>query len=527
MAVIVKASQRSHGQELARHLQNAADNESVVFHSLRGSVSDDLAGAFAEWKMQASVTRCTKELYSVSINPQERWPREWYEEFLDQMEKDLGLENQPRAVVFHTKKNRDHCHAVFSRVIVDQGKAVHLAFDHDQLKMTAKRFAREKGLTLPAGYHREKRDHEGKEQLLLHEKMRADSTGITREMRQEVITDIWRRSDSPQAFLAGLQDHGYMVCKGKRPLCVVDYYGGVDALPRMITDKRVRTADIRTYLSKAVDVDALPTVDEMRGLIAQHRQREEQFQSTQAQQERREQIVRLHAERQASLQQELAALQQQHEKALDALRAKHIGLRASRRSEYLQAKRDRVEARDPPGHRLTELLQKATGLSTLKYRFQRYQDGRALQAHQNEQLRLRSQQDELERHLKIEQELLEYRVKQRIAAVKRLEQEELRSVGRETLREHRDRQNHSSAHSPALDFVLSPYKYRKVDTERAKNKFSASLSRSTQDAAGEEKPPKAKSTCVDKGENVSSSQARQMEVRRLPSDRDRDGGKQR
>lgn len=38
-----------------------------------------------------------------------------------------------RPVLFHVKHGREHCHVVWSRIDVDQKRAVHLAFDHDKL----------------------------------------------------------------------------------------------------------------------------------------------------------------------------------------------------------------------------------------------------------------------------------------------------------------------------------------------------------------------------------------------------------
>ena len=64
------ASQRANGQDLAVHLMNEQDNDQVELMDLRGSVSNDLSGAFAEWDFQAkSFTRCKKYLYSLSLNP--------------------------------------------------------------------------------------------------------------------------------------------------------------------------------------------------------------------------------------------------------------------------------------------------------------------------------------------------------------------------------------------------------------------------------------------------------------------------
>ena len=103
-------SQRALGQDLATHLQNAQDNERLEVVQVRGSVARDLHGAFAEWEAQAvNLTRCSNYLYSLSINPDQRQGRltkDQYLDYIERTEQRLGLSGQPRAVVFHVKKDR-------------------------------------------------------------------------------------------------------------------------------------------------------------------------------------------------------------------------------------------------------------------------------------------------------------------------------------------------------------------------------------------------------------------------------------
>src|SRR5438093_8602927 len=114
--MILKGNQRGGGQQLAVHLMNSFDNERVELADLRGSVAQDLSGAFTEWQADASGTKCDKYLYSLSLNPdqdQRHLTREEYLDLLDRTERSLKLVGQPRAVVFHTKEGREHCHAVW------------------------------------------------------------------------------------------------------------------------------------------------------------------------------------------------------------------------------------------------------------------------------------------------------------------------------------------------------------------------------------------------------------------------------
>ena len=58
--MIIKASQRGYGSELARHLLNTQDNEHVEVHEVYGFASDDLIEAFSEADAIARGTRCTR-----------------------------------------------------------------------------------------------------------------------------------------------------------------------------------------------------------------------------------------------------------------------------------------------------------------------------------------------------------------------------------------------------------------------------------------------------------------------------------
>ena len=144
--MITKASERGGGQDLATHLLNAYDNEDIDLADLRGSIAPDLHGALAEWHAHSTGTRCTKSLYSLSVSPDLREndiPRALYLNYLDRVEKEFGLEGQPRAVVFHIKNGREHCHAVYSRIDTEKMRAVPFSHDFMRRNKLSVDFARE------------------------------------------------------------------------------------------------------------------------------------------------------------------------------------------------------------------------------------------------------------------------------------------------------------------------------------------------------------------------------------------------
>ena len=160
--MIAKGNQRSGGQNLATHLMNAHDNERVDIADVSGAVAQDLHGAFAEWRTHSKATRCREYLYSLSINPDDRQgnlTREQYLDFIDRTEKKMGLSEQARAVVFHSKEGRLHCHAVYSRTDLEKLRFIQLSHDRQKLRSVVQEFARDHGLELPDGL---KQDRKGR-----------------------------------------------------------------------------------------------------------------------------------------------------------------------------------------------------------------------------------------------------------------------------------------------------------------------------------------------------------------------------
>ena len=67
--MIIKASQRGGGQDLAAHLMRIDDNEHLSIHEMRGFASGNLKGAFKEVEAVSRGTKCKQYLFSVSLSP--------------------------------------------------------------------------------------------------------------------------------------------------------------------------------------------------------------------------------------------------------------------------------------------------------------------------------------------------------------------------------------------------------------------------------------------------------------------------
>lgn len=481
------ASQRAYGQDLATHLLNEHDNEYVEFAGLRGSIADDLHGAFAEWEAQAtSLTKCKNYLYSLSINPdpkQGELTREQYMDYLDRVEVRLGLSKQGRAVVFHIKKStetgehREHCHAIYSRIDTANDKAVHMAFDHDKLMQVTREFSRVHGLQLPEGYSKAKGQHEGTGQLLLHEKNLQETTGFTLAERMAFVTSLWHRSDNANAFVAGLQENGYVLCTGRRSYVLVDYYGHMSALPRLIDDREVRTNNIREVLGNDYPTDNLPDVDETRKLIGKHRKESEQFEKTELEFHKREQLKLAHQLRRRELEERAAFLKQIHKEEQVTIGTSHFNERSELRARYLSGeKKIAIEREDQKPTGLSAFLAKASGFDVLQAKIHRYQHSKRFSSYEKLKVELNwHQQAQFQETLTL-QELSKVDVYRRLNAISAIEKRELRSHEATNLKEIRIEQRRGLLHMPPLNLELTP-KGRRPMIYKAKQRYASDLSR--------------------------------------------------
>jgi Relaxase/Mobilisation nuclease domain len=491
--MIPKASQRGLGQDLATHLQNAYDNEYVEIAEVRGAVVHDLHGAFAEWELCAhAMTGCRNYLYSLSVNPdpaQGPLTREQYLDYINRAEGKLGLSSQPRAVVFHIKDGREHCHVVWSRIDTGRGKAIHQAFDRQKLMMVTRQFAREHGLLLPEGMLNDAGRNRRKKSLSLYEKHQQEATGLTKEERIAQVTQAWRQSDGARAFVRVLEELGYVLATGKRPYVLVDLYGEMNALPKLIDDKQVRTKDIRAFLERDFPPESLPSVDEAKALVASHRKAIDDFGKAQARADRVDTLKASQAERRRTLEDEQTVM-----KTRQATERKDLALhqREARRAleEAHEAETKRVGLQRDKGRAtgLVAILARVSGFDALRRQLRRHQDRRREERFVDELQALDQPQVQVRLELQRRHEAQSLDMDRRRRALEQVEARELKSLETELLKERRvaERARGGGNRMPALTLELKP-PGRRDAAWRAKNRHA---SRVALEATGQT-PPEA------------------------------------
>ncbi|MEO1043788.1 MAG: relaxase [Pseudomonadota bacterium] len=249
--MILVGNQRGGASGLAQHLM-ADENDHVAVHDLRGFMADDLYGAFREVDAISKGTRCQQYLYSLSLNPPEGAQVEVavFEDAVERAERSLGLVGQPRAIVFHEKEGRRHAHAVWSRIDVDEMKAINIAFPKRRLTNLGRELFVEHGWDMPKGYT----DPRGHDPLTfgLEDWQRAIRNGDDPRAIKKALQDAWARSDTKETFEHALEERGYALARGdRRGFVAVDWRGEVYALPRQIG---IKTNEVHERLGPEQDL---------------------------------------------------------------------------------------------------------------------------------------------------------------------------------------------------------------------------------------------------------------------------------
>lgn len=261
--MILKGNSRAQGRELALHLLNSEDNEHVRIHELRGFLANDLQGAFKETEAIALGTKCQQYLFSLSLSPPQsaNVSVDEFERNISAIEKQLGLTNQPRAIVFHEKKGRRHAHCVWSRIDVSKMRAINLPHFKRRLMDISREIYLEHSWDMPPGLRNpDERDPLNYSHVEAGQAKRANRDPAK---LKEAFKACWESSDSHSAFAAALLEKGFCLAQGdRRGFVAVDVDGEIYSLSRWCG---VKTKELRARLSNCAD---LPDVEQAIALLA-------------------------------------------------------------------------------------------------------------------------------------------------------------------------------------------------------------------------------------------------------------------
>jgi hypothetical protein len=262
--MIIKGGSRGGPSQLARHLQRTDTNETVEIVQL-DSPTGSLREAMRDWQLIAAGTRGSKGLYHANIDPNARYTMtaDQWKIAVDRLEKELGLDGQPRAVVMHEKHGRQHIHVVWQRTDIDTMTMVPDSYNYVAHERASLALENEFGHEHVPGKHakrdREKQPEFPREKINHAEWQQAERAGIDPHAFKDAITSLYTHSDNGQAFQAALDERGLIVAKGRRDYVIVAEDGQVYSLARQISG--VGEKDLRGFMSD-VDRASLPTVEQ-------------------------------------------------------------------------------------------------------------------------------------------------------------------------------------------------------------------------------------------------------------------------
>ena len=260
--MILVGNQRGNAKDLAIHLLKQ-ENEQVEVHEIRGFCSDNLMGALNESYAMSRATKCKQHLFSLSLNPpkEANVSNEQFEAAISRVEEKLGLTGQPRAIVFHEKEGRRHCHTVWSRFNAEELKAVQLSYSKQKMQEVARNLYLEHGWKMPRGLAN--KEHADPRNYTLAEWQQAKRLGKEARDVKADLQDAWAISDNKATFTHALEERGYKLARGdRRGFVAVDHHGEPYSLSKWAKVKP------KQLIERLGEPDSFPSFEETRALYA-------------------------------------------------------------------------------------------------------------------------------------------------------------------------------------------------------------------------------------------------------------------
>jgi hypothetical protein len=156
---------------------------------------------------------------------------EAFEKAISEIEHKLGLENQPRAIVFHEKEGRRHAHVVWSRIDGKEMKAINLPHYKLKLRDISRELYLEHDWQMSRGLmNSEERNPLNYTQA---EWQQARRGGNDPKALKSMFQECWAVSDSHKAFAQALKARGFHIARGDRHgFVAVDFKGEIYAIAK-------------------------------------------------------------------------------------------------------------------------------------------------------------------------------------------------------------------------------------------------------------------------------------------------------
>jgi hypothetical protein len=262
--VVIKGKSTS-GAGLAAHLLRTDTNERVEVKDIKGVVAGDLRSAMREMEAVAAGATTTRPFYHASINTRADEPLTpaQLERSISVLEDKLGLTGQPRIVVAHVKKGREHYHVGWSRLDLEHMTVISDSFNYRKHEEVARQLEREFGHEPVQGVHVDRDGKPRPKRTPSHSEMlQAQRTGVPVKEAKALLTEIWQNTKTGQEFREALWEQGWQLAQGdRRDFVALDPRGGIHSVARRIEGARI--ADVRSRWSD-INPRELPTIRQAR-----------------------------------------------------------------------------------------------------------------------------------------------------------------------------------------------------------------------------------------------------------------------
>jgi hypothetical protein len=229
--MVIRGNSRSNARQLSHYLLAKKDNEAIRILDVNGQIDparEDLHRAIYLMGVSAELSKSDKGLYHAQINPaigeDAAMQDEQWLQAADILGRQLGLVNQARAIVLHTKKGRTHAHVVWER------------YDHDKGKMVSDSFSRLA------------QDRARKEMEAVFGQAPTPHRNKHRPELKASLSALWHQTGTGAQFVKAARKNGYIISEGtgRSPYMVVDENGRSYDLTRQL--QGVRLKDVRQRL---------------------------------------------------------------------------------------------------------------------------------------------------------------------------------------------------------------------------------------------------------------------------------------
>jgi len=168
----------------------------------------------------------------------------------------------------HVKDDREHYHVVWSRIDIEERRAIPDSHNYRKHEEVARQLEREFGhervqgaLTEREGVPRPARTPSRAE---IHQ---AERSGLDPAEIKAEVTALWQATDNGKAFAAALEEAGYQLARGdRRDFVILDQAGEVHSLARRVEGAKAK--DVRERMAD-LDPANMPDVTQARAMQAE------------------------------------------------------------------------------------------------------------------------------------------------------------------------------------------------------------------------------------------------------------------